>query len=207
MPYKQTPNRAGFTLVEIMIVVAIIALLAAIAVPNFLRSRKRSQATRILEDLRILDHSIDQYAIDTSKSSGFAPAFADLQNYMKTDTVLYATGTDLFGDSYGPFVVDSLPQVPANAFNTLSDVADTTFWAPYIPATGGTTTVDPAVLAAATAALNTAQANFASVDAIYQHDMAINLGGQPRKDITYQEEAAQAALAAAQAAYTAAGGS
>ena len=50
---KLNTRRGGFTLVEIMIVVAIIALLAAIAVPNFLRARKRSQATRCLEDLRI----------------------------------------------------------------------------------------------------------------------------------------------------------
>ena len=55
MLQKLNKNRGGFTLVEIMIVVAIIALLAAIAVPNFLRARKRSQATRILEDLRIID--------------------------------------------------------------------------------------------------------------------------------------------------------
>ena len=46
-----------------MVVVAIIALLASIAVPNFLRARKRSQATRMLEDLRIIDSAIDQYAI------------------------------------------------------------------------------------------------------------------------------------------------
>ena len=66
-PYK---NSHGFTLVEIMIVVAIIALLASIAVPNFLRARKRSQATRILEDLRILDSAGDQYAIETNKITG-----------------------------------------------------------------------------------------------------------------------------------------
>ena len=46
---KLNTKHAGFTLVEIMIVVAIIALLASIAVPNFLRSRKRSQATHVLE--------------------------------------------------------------------------------------------------------------------------------------------------------------
>ena len=116
---------------EIMIVVAIIALLAAIAVPNFLRARKRSQATRILEDLRLLDSAGDQYAIETNKTSGMNPAFGDLKNYLKTGTTLYSSGTDIFGDSYGPFTVDSIPQVPTSAFNALSDVAPASFWSPY----------------------------------------------------------------------------
>lgn len=129
----KTPHssRKGFTLVEIMIVVAIIALLAAIAVPNFLRSRKRAQATRILEDLRVLDHAVDQYAIETSKGSGMNPTFADLKNYLKTDTTLYSTGSDILGDSYGPFTVDVIVKVPDNAFNSLSDVVDNVFWSPY----------------------------------------------------------------------------
>ena len=63
-------RRGGFTLVEIMIVVAIIALLAAIAVPGFLRARKRSQASRILNDLRLIDAAVDQYAIENNKTSG-----------------------------------------------------------------------------------------------------------------------------------------
>ena len=65
---KLQTRRGGFTLVEIMIVVAIIALLAAIAVPNFLRARKRSQATQVLEDLRLIDSAIDQYAIEYNKT-------------------------------------------------------------------------------------------------------------------------------------------
>src|ERR1700677_3081878 len=97
-PYKKSGK--GFTLVEIMIVVAIIALLAAIAVPNFLRARKRSQATRIMEDLRLLDGACDQYAIETNKTTGMTPGFGDLKNYLKSGTVLYLTGADLFGDSY-----------------------------------------------------------------------------------------------------------
>jgi prepilin-type N-terminal cleavage/methylation domain-containing protein len=124
-------KRAGFTLVEIMIVVAIIALLAAIAVPGFLRARKRSQASKILNDLRLIDSAVDQYAIETARSTGSAVSVSDWTNYLKKDTTLYTTGSDLFGNAYGDQIVDSLPKVPANAWTTLSDVADATFWSPY----------------------------------------------------------------------------
>jgi prepilin-type N-terminal cleavage/methylation domain-containing protein len=124
-------NRKGFTLVEIMIVVAIIALLAAIAVPNFLRARKRSQATVILEDLRNLHHAMEQYAVETNKPAGFNPVFDDLKNYVKTGSRLYTNGADVFGQAYGPFTVDSIPKVNSTTFNALSDVADNTFWSPY----------------------------------------------------------------------------
>jgi prepilin-type N-terminal cleavage/methylation domain-containing protein len=121
----------GFTLVEIMIVVAIIALLASIAVPNFLRARKRSEATRILEDLRQLDSATDLYAMENNKISGMNPNFNDLKAYIKTGTVLYNTGADLFGDTYGPFTVDTVIAVPTAAYNNLSDVAPVSFWSPY----------------------------------------------------------------------------
>lgn len=133
MLQKLNTRRGGFTLVEIMIVVAIIALLAAIAVPNFLRARKRSQATRILEDLRNIDSAMDQYAIETQKTSGFNPGFADVQNYLKTGTILYTSGADLFGNTYGPFTVDSITQVPTAAYDALSDVAGSGFWSPFGP--------------------------------------------------------------------------
>ena len=128
---KLNKRRGGFTLVEIMIVVAIIALLAAIAVPGFLRARKRSQATKILNDLRLIDSAVDQYAIETNKASGTAVAIGDWTNYLKRGSVLYNTGADLFSQSYGAQTVDSLPKVPASSKTALSDVADTTFWSPY----------------------------------------------------------------------------
>ncbi len=122
---------AGFTLVEIMIVVAIIALLAAIAVPGFLRARKRSQASRILNDLRLIDSAVDQYAIETNKASGTAVNTTDWTNYTKKGSVLYNTAADIFGAGYGPQTVDSLPSVPSATKTSLSDVADTSFWSPY----------------------------------------------------------------------------
>jgi len=130
---KLNKRRGGFTLVEIMIVVAIIALLAAIAVPGFLRARKRSQASRILNDLRMIDAAVDQYAIETNRSSGNVVAIADWTNYLKKNTSLYNTGNSLLGSSYGAQTVDTIPRVPTNDYNALSDVASTGFWSPYGP--------------------------------------------------------------------------
>jgi prepilin-type N-terminal cleavage/methylation domain-containing protein len=124
-------RRTGFTLVEIMIVVAIIALLAAIAVPGFLRSRKRSQASRIINDLRLIDSAVDQYSIETNKKTGDPVDVTDWTNYLKKDTVLFVTGKDILGNDYGAQTVDMLPQVPATSKTALSDVTDTAFWSPY----------------------------------------------------------------------------
>ena len=114
-----------------MIVVAIIALLAAIAVPGFLRARKRSQASKIINDLRLIDGAVDQYAIENAKSSGATVGVSDWTNYLKKDTNLYATGRDLFGNDYGTQTVDSLPKVPQATKDALSDVTDDNFWSPY----------------------------------------------------------------------------
>jgi prepilin-type N-terminal cleavage/methylation domain-containing protein len=126
-----TKTRAGFTLVEIMIVVAIIALLAAIAVPGFLRARKRSQASKILNDLRLISSAMDQYAIETSKKSGDPIGIDDWTRYLKKATNLEVTGNDLFGNAYGAQVVDSLPHVDATTRAALSDVTPDDFWSPY----------------------------------------------------------------------------
>ncbi len=126
-----TDNKRGFTLVEIMIVVAIIALLASIAVPGFLRARKRSQASRIINDLRLIDSAVDQYAIETNKMSGSACGITDWTAYIKKGTNLYTTGKDIFGNSYGPQTVDTIPRVPAATKTALSDVVDNAFWSPY----------------------------------------------------------------------------
>ena len=128
---KFNKRRGGFTLVEIMIVVAIIALLAAIAVPGFLRARKRSQASRIINDLRLIDSAVDQYAIETNKSSGNTVAVTDWTNYLKKGTNLYTTGKDILGNDYGIQTVDSLPKVNSTTKTALSDVTDTAFWSPY----------------------------------------------------------------------------
>jgi prepilin-type N-terminal cleavage/methylation domain-containing protein len=121
----------GFTLVEIMIVVAIIALLASIAVPGFLRARKRSQASRIINDLRLIDSALDMYAIEQNKSTGNTVNVADWTKYIKVGTNLYLTGKDILGNAYGNQVVDTIPKVHPSAYAALSDVAPASFWSPY----------------------------------------------------------------------------
>src|SRR5450432_2956650 len=123
---KLNKRRGGFTLVEIMIVVAIIALLASIAVPGFLRARKRTQASRIMNDLRLIDGACDMYAIENNKSSGNQVRVQDWTKYLKNGTNLSNTGKDIFGNDYGAVNVDSLPKVPTASKNALSDVTDYT---------------------------------------------------------------------------------
>ena len=131
MKYALHKNRHGFTLVEIMIVVAIIALLAAIALPNFVRARKRSQATRVLEDLRILDYALDRWTIENNKSVGDVAVLSDLTPYIKDGSPV-AQGVDILGHSFSTtFSVDSTPKVPTQTFDVLSDVAPIAFWSPF----------------------------------------------------------------------------
>ena len=138
MPKTLNTNRGAFTLVEIMIVVAIIALLAAIAVPNFLRSRKCTQATQVLEDLRMLDQALELYAIETHKKTGDTAGWSDLVKYIKPGTRLYlSNGLDMHGHEYAYFfggvVVDTPGQIRVCSltYANLSDVAPLDFWSPY----------------------------------------------------------------------------
>src|ERR1700730_10516914 len=128
-----TKARNAFTLVEIMIVVAIIALLAAIAVPGFLRARKRSHASRILNDLRMIDSAVDQYAVETNRKTNDTVGIADWTNYVKKGSLLYNTGNSVLGSAYGPQTVDQIPQVPPSDLAAWSDVAGTGFLSPYGP--------------------------------------------------------------------------
>ena len=99
--------------------------------PAATSTRQRSQASRIINDLRLIDSAVDQYAIETNKTSGATVGVADWTNYLKKGTNLYSTGADIFGNSYGVQTVDSLPKVPTTTKNSLSDVTDAAFWSPY----------------------------------------------------------------------------
>lgn len=71
-------NRKGFTLVEIMIVVAIIGLLAAIAIPNFVRARTRAQQEACIANLKQIEGAIQVWAVDTGQADTATPTWANL---------------------------------------------------------------------------------------------------------------------------------
>lgn len=132
---KIQSTKAGFTLVEIMIVVAIIALLATIAVPSFLRARKRSQATKVVNDARILDAAIDQWAIEKNKTNDETVNWTNIAPYVKDSSLLYKkSGADIFDADYTLGTVDDGVEVAESTYNSLSDVAsEADFWGSYAP--------------------------------------------------------------------------
>jgi len=81
----------------------------------------------------MIDSAIDQYAIENGLKSNDTVPFENWKNYIKKDSVLYNTGADLFGNSYGDQTVDALPRIHQDTFDTLSDVAGTEFFSPYGP--------------------------------------------------------------------------
>ena len=88
---------------------------------------------RILNDLRLIDAAVDQYAIETNRATGAVVGTADWANYLKKGSLLYNTGKSILGSPYGAQTVDTIPAVPAADYSVLSDVAGAGFWSPYGP--------------------------------------------------------------------------
>jgi prepilin-type N-terminal cleavage/methylation domain-containing protein len=76
-------HQAAFTLVEIMIVVAIIGLLAAIAIPNFVKARTTAQTNACINNLRQIDGAIQQWALENKKAAGAPVDIENVKDYIK----------------------------------------------------------------------------------------------------------------------------
>ena len=116
-------NKAAFTLVEIMIVVAIIGLLAALAIPGFMKARKQSQGRRIINDVRQLDAAIDQWALEKGKTNGtvwtWTNELGEIASYLKRPV----STNDILGNVYimNP-VGDNQVQISAGTKTALEGV-------------------------------------------------------------------------------------
>jgi prepilin-type N-terminal cleavage/methylation domain-containing protein len=105
---KHKARDSGFTLLEIMIVVSIIGLLAAIAIPNFIKARATSQTKVCINNLRQVDSAIQQWALELKKGPGATVVETDVTPYLKHSVVCPSGGTT-FADSYTLSTVATQP--------------------------------------------------------------------------------------------------
>ncbi len=108
-----TSRKAGFTLVEIMIVVAIIGLLAAIAIPNFIRARTTSQTTACINNLRQIDAGAQQWALENNQPATATVTSVNVSPYLGRGTV----GTWPTCPASGTYVLSTVGTKPACTIN------------------------------------------------------------------------------------------
>ena len=105
---NMSSDKSGFTLIEIMIVVAIIGLLASIAIPNYAHSRGKVQMQVCISNLQQIEGAIQRWSLDMHKDEGQPVTYNDIRGYLQRSVVCPAGGTS-FEDSYTITTVEAAP--------------------------------------------------------------------------------------------------
>ena len=116
---KLQKHSAGFTLVEIMIVVAIIGLLAAIAVPNFVQARTQARKNTCVNNLRLIQAAKDQYAIENNQPDTLAPSASDVSPYFKSSQLSAGLPKEPQGGAYTIAEVSAAPTCDQGGSHTI----------------------------------------------------------------------------------------
>jgi prepilin-type N-terminal cleavage/methylation domain-containing protein len=101
-------RKEGFTLIEIMIVVGLIGLLAAIAIPNYINSRRKACESSCINNLRQIEDAMHVWAFEARRGPSSSVTFDDIRDYLKRSVVCPSGGTT-FADSYTLTTVDETP--------------------------------------------------------------------------------------------------
>lgn len=120
MKTVEKTTRSGFTLMEIMIVVAIIGLLAAIAIPNYVNNRAKSQATACINNMRQIDSAIQQFSMENGKKAGDTITYpGDITPYIKLNSNSSIPSCPAQG-IYTPTLVGNIPSIVCSLSDTVS---------------------------------------------------------------------------------------
>ena len=125
---------SGFTLVELLIVVVILSILAAVAIPQFTNSAEEARASNLQTNLSVLRNAMEYYKLQHNEkypgypSAGGNPTTAEFSNQMLLSTKANgdsaAIGTS--GYDFGPYLKESIPENPINGLNTVMVINDAT---------------------------------------------------------------------------------